>query len=93
VASSDDPPPQAPEFQVGDAFVRVDHTTTQRLYGMREFTFRVRRAGKVGVYRADVPIADVAGMNQKQLAEYMLQRLAGVPRAEELFSYLDASDP
>jgi hypothetical protein len=92
VASSNDLP-QAPEFQVGDAFVRVDHTTTHRPFGMREFTFRVRRAGKVSVYRADIPIADVAGMDQRQLAEYMLERLTSIPRASQLFSYVDATEP
>ena len=77
------------EFQIGDAFVRVDHNTTHRPHGTREFNFRVRRAGKVTVYRIDVPEREVARMTPKQLAEYLAQR---EDRASRLFSYIDAAD-
>jgi hypothetical protein len=81
--------PESPEFQIGDAFVRVDYNTTYRPMGSREFNFRVRRNGVVIVYRTEVSDNEVAHMSARDVAAYLLKRAR---QKSELFRYVDASD-
>lgn len=75
---------ETPRFQVGDSFVTVDHTTTVRPFGTREFMFRVKRLGLVTAYRVDVPLEEVESLTPQQLAEYLMLK---VRQKSKLFSY------
>jgi hypothetical protein len=82
---------EAPEFQVGDSFIRVDHNTTHRPYKSREFNIRVRRGGKVSVYRLEVDQFQVDYLNRQKLAEFLHAWISD-NNIEPLFTYIDASD-
>jgi hypothetical protein len=82
---------EAPEFQVGDAFIRVDHNTTHRPYKSREFNIRIRQGGKVSVYRLEVDQDHVDFLSRQKLAEY-LHGWVTENKLRPLFTYIDASD-
>ena len=79
---------EAPQFRVGDSLVIVDHNTTVRPLGTREFFFRVKRLGVVTAYRVDVNETEVVGLSQQALAEYLLLH---VRRKSRLFTYREPS--
>jgi hypothetical protein len=81
----------APEFQVGDALVRIDHNTTHRPFNSREFNIRVRRAGIVSVYRFEVQQKQVDYLTRQKLAEFLHEWITD-NRLEPLFTYVDATD-
>jgi len=75
--------------QFGDATVIVDHNTTHRPHGTREFNFRIKRADIVTAYRVDVALEDVDGLSQRELAEYLLNHVRYRSRSK-LFHYRES---